>query len=197
MSFRQKIAPAALRYSPNGDVLVIRVGGDGGNNSEFLGRLNALGKQFTNGEPLVLNFADDNFAKLAEKENLLGKAISFFTILAIVLATFGLIGLTLFTIERRTREIGIRKVLGAGVDHILGLVSRDFIRLAAFASLIAFPIGWWFMNRWLDNFAYRIHISPWTFFMTGASIILIALSVVSLLALRAATANPVKSLRSE
>jgi putative ABC transport system permease protein len=195
MSFRQKIAPAALRYTANGDVLVIRVGG--GNKSEFLTRLNVLGKQFTNGEPLVLNFTDDNFAKLAEKENLLGKAISFFTILAIVLATFGLIGLTLFTIERRTREIGIRKVLGASVDSILGLVSKDFIRLAAIASLIAFPIGWWFMNRWLDNFAYRIHISPWTFFMTGASIILIALSVVSLLALRAATANPVSSLRSE
>jgi putative ABC transport system permease protein len=194
-SFRQKIAPAALRYSPNGDVLAIRI--SGGNISEFLGRLNALGKQFGNGEPLAINFLDDNFAKLAEKETLLGKAISFFTILAIVLATFGLIGLTLFTIERRTREIGIRKVLGASVNSILGLVSKDFIRLAAIASLIAFPIGWWLMNRWLDNFAYRIHISPWTFFMTGASVILIALTVVSLLALKAATANPVSSLRSE
>jgi putative ABC transport system permease protein len=134
---------------------------------------------------------------LAEKERLLGKAISFFTLLAILLATLGLIGLTLFTIERRTREIGIRKVLGARQADILGLVSGHFIRLAAIASVIALPFSWWLVNRWLENFAYRISVSIWTFFMTESLILLIAFSVIGLLTLRAAAANPVKTLRTE
>ncbi|MDP4245427.1 MAG: ABC transporter permease [Bacteroidota bacterium] len=194
-SFRQKIGPVVLRYSQTGCMLAVKI--SGGHVNAFLDQLNAKAKEFTGGEPLEINWLDDNFAKLAEKEKLLGEAITFFTALAILLATLGLVGLTLFTIERRTREIGIRKVLGANVDQILRLVSRDFIRLAVIAALVAFPISWWLMNRWLEDFAYRIHVGVGTFFLAGAVIVMIAWSVVSLLTIRAAMANPIHSLRTE
>jgi putative ABC transport system permease protein len=194
-SFRQKIGPVVLRYSQTGCMLAIKI--SGGHVNAFLDQLNAKAKEFTGGEPLSISWLDDNFARLADKERLLGEAISFFTILAILLATLGLIGLTLFTIERRTREIGIRKVLGAGISSILGLVSKDFIRLGIIATFVAFPIGWWLMNRWLQDFAYRVRVGMGTFFMTAAVILLITLVVVGALTLRAATANPVKSLRTD
>ncbi|HMH23977.1 MAG TPA: FtsX-like permease family protein [Puia sp.] len=194
-SLRQKIGPVVLKYSPTGSYLAIRI--SGGHAAAFLDRLNEIGKGFTSGEPLRLSFLDDNFAQLAEKERLLGRAINFFTILAILLATGGLIGLTLFNIEQRTREIGIRKVLGAGVQNILGLVSRDFIRLVALASLIALPLSWWVMNRWLENFAFRVPIGFWTFFITEAVTVSIAMSVICILSFRAAIASPVENLRSE
>ncbi len=134
---------------------------------------------------------------MAKKEQLLGQAITFFTILAIVLATLGLIGLTLFTIERRTKEIGIRKVLGAGNAAILGLIAGNFIRLATIASLIALPFSWWLVNRWLNNFAYRVSIGISTFLVTEGLVLLIVLSVIGGLTLRALAANPVKNLRTE
>ena len=146
--------------------------------------------------PLAISFLDDNFRQLAAKDKLLGNAIGFFTILAIILATLGLTGLTLFNIERRAREIGIRKVLGATIPDILSLVSKDFIRLTFLASAIALPLSWWLVHRWLDNFAYRVSISAWIFFITESVLLLIALSVIGLLALRAAMVNPVKTLRT-
>jgi putative ABC transport system permease protein len=194
-SLRQKIGPVVLKYSPSGSSLAIRI--SGGHPAAFLDRLKEIGKGFTHGEPLKLSFLDENFVKLAEKERLLASAISFFTILAILLATGGLIGLTLFNIEQRTKEIGIRKVLGAGIQNILGLVSRDFIRLVALASLIALPLSWWVMNRWLENFAYRVPISIWTFFITESITVTIAMSVICILSFRAAIASPVDNLRAE
>lgn len=147
--------------------------------------------------PPAISFLDDNFKQLAKKDKLLGDAIGFFTILAIFLATLGLTGLTLFTIERRTREIGVRKVLGATIPDILALVSKDFVKLTFVASGIALPLSWWLVHRWLENFAYRVSIGWWIFFLTEAILLLIALSVISLLALKAATVNPVKTLRTE
>lgn len=194
-SLREKIGPAILRFSPRGDCLAIKI--RGGQTDALLDKLDRLGKEFLPEEPLAISFLDDNFARLAAKERLLGNAITFFTILAILLAILGLIGLTLFTIERRTKEIGIRKVLGAGIDDILGLVSKDFIRLAAIASLIALPLGWWLVHRWLENFAYRITIGIGAFLVTESVIVLISFSVISLLSLRVAIADPVKNLRSE
>ena len=134
--------------------IVIRL--QGGHPADFLAWLRRTGQEFLPDTPLNISFLDDNFGRLAEKERLLGQAITFFTALAILLATLGLIGLTLFTIERRTKEIGIRKVLGAGRISILRLISGDFIRLALIASAIALPISWWLINRWLNNFAYRV-----------------------------------------
>lgn len=194
-SLREKIGPAVLRYSPMGDALAIKL--RGGHTAAFLEWLRAEGKKFLPDEPLTITFLDDNFKQLAAKEALLGNAITFFTMLAILLATLGLTGLSLFTIERRTKEIGVRKVLGAGPADILGLLSKDFVRLTVLASLIAFPLSWWLVHRWLDNFAYRVSINAGPFFMTAVIIAIIAFSVISLLTLRAALINPVKTLRSE
>lgn len=195
-SLREKIGPVILRYTPQGNALAIKV--RGGHTAAFLDWLNNAGKKFMPaGTPLTISFLDDNFRQLAAKEQLLGKAITFFTVLAIFLATLGLIGLTLFTIERRTKEIGIRKVLGAGLGDILGLLSKDFIRLAILASLIAFPLSWWLVRRWLDDFAYRISINIGIFFITLSIIVMIAFAVIGLLTLRTAGADPVKNLRTE
>lgn len=194
-SLHEKIAPAILRYNPEGNILAIRV--RGGHTAAFIDWLQQKGKQFMPEEPLSVSFMDENFKALAARDKLLGDAIAFFTILAIILATLGLTGLTLFNIERRTREIGVRKVLGATVPDILALVSKDFIRLTFIASGIALPLSWWLVHRWLENFAYRVSISIWIFFITESVLLIIALSVISLLALKAAMVNPVKSLRTE
>ncbi|HLI93202.1 MAG TPA: FtsX-like permease family protein, partial [Puia sp.] len=131
------------------------------------------------------------------KDRLMGDAIGFFTGLAILLATLGLIGLTLFTIERRTKEIGIRKVLGAGNRSILKLITGEFARLALIASAVALPVGWWLAARWLNHFAYRVSIQAWTVLGTETLIGGIALAVICGLTLRALLANPVANLRSE
>jgi putative ABC transport system permease protein len=197
-ALREKINPALLRLNHRGTLvsaIVIRL--RGGHPADFLDWLNRTGKQFIPDKTLAISFIDDNFRRLAEKERLLGQAINFFTALAILLATLGLIGLTLFTIERRTKEIGIRKVLGAGKMSILKLISGDFIRLAAVASAIALPIAWWLVDRWLGNFAYRVSIGAWTVLVTEALIGAIAVAVISLLTLRALIANPVRNLRTD
>ena len=193
-SLREKIAPAILRYKPSANrALVIRL--RGGNTAAFLDWLQQTGRQFMPDTRLDVTFLDDNFARLANKERLLGNAISFFTVLAIILAILGLVGLTLFTIERRTKEIGIRRVLGATNQNILALISRNFIRLAAIASAIALPLSWWLINRWLDNYAYRVSITVWTFFETVCLILAVAFAVIAALTIKAIAANPVAHLR--
>lgn len=195
-SMREKIAPAVLRFEPNTSMyLVIRT--HGGNTAAFIDWLRQTGRKFMPDSRLDISFLDDTFAHLVDKERRLGNAITFFTVLAIVLAVLGLIGLTLFTIERRTREIGIRRALGATDRNILTLVSGNFIRLAAIASAIALPVSWWFIDHWLHNYAYRVSISAWTFFKTEAVILAIAMAVIGVLTVKAIAANPVKSLRSE
>jgi putative ABC transport system permease protein len=108
-----------------------------------------------------------------------------------------LFGLAAFAAEQRTREIGIRKVLGASVGSIAGMLSKDFFRLVLFAALIAFPLAWWAMNKWLQDFAYRVQIGWWIFVAAGISVLVVALVTVSYQAIRAALANPVESLRTE
>jgi putative ABC transport system permease protein len=109
----------------------------------------------------------------------------------------GLFGLAAFSAEQRTKEIGIRKVLGAGVFNIVGLLSKTFIKLVLIASVIAFPIAWWTMNNWLEDFPYRINIGWWVFGIAAAAALAIALITVSFQAIKTAIANPVKSLRTE
>jgi putative ABC transport system permease protein len=195
-SLHEKIAPAVIRFAPSGGTtLAIHVAA--AYPGAFLGWLKNQSETILPGENLNIDFLNDNFRRLAQKEQLLGQAITFFTVLAILLATLGLIGLTLFTIERRTKEIGIRKVLGAGKLHILRLVSGQFIRLALIASLIALPLSGWLIHRWLDNFAYRVTISAGIFIGTEAVILFIAMAVIGGLTLRALTASPIKNLRTE
>jgi putative ABC transport system permease protein len=197
-SLHEKVQPALLRFYRNGSNItdiVIRL--QGGRPADFLAWLNRTGQEFLPNTPLDISFIDDNFGRLAEKERLLGQAITFFTALAILLATLGLVGLTLFAIERRTKEIGIRKVLGADKMSILRMISGDFVRMAIIASAIAFPTGWWLISRWLDNFYYRVSIGVGTIVLTEALIGGIALGVISLLTVRALIANPVRNLRTE
>ncbi|HWJ29126.1 MAG TPA: FtsX-like permease family protein, partial [Flavisolibacter sp.] len=115
----------------------------------------------------------------------------------ILISCLGLFGLAAYTAERRTKEIGVRKVLGASVTGIATLLSKDFLKLVGTACLIAFPIGWWAMNNWLQNYKYRIEINWWIFLMAGVAAILIAVITISFQSVKAATANPVKSLRTE
>jgi ABC-type antimicrobial peptide transport system permease subunit len=120
-----------------------------------------------------------------------------FAALAIVISCLGLFGLAAYTAERRTKEIGIRKVLGASVPGIAGLLSKDFLQLVLLSCIIAFPLAWWAMNSWLQDFQYRISIHWWVFVAAGILSVLIALATISFQAIKAAVANPVKSLRTE
>jgi ABC-type antimicrobial peptide transport system permease subunit len=128
---------------------------------------------------------------------LMGKLANIFAALAIIISCLGLFGLATYTAERRTKEIGIRKVLGASVQGIAGLLSKDFLQLVVISCLVAFPFAWWMMHSWLQNYQYRIEVSWWIFLIAGAVAILIALLTVSFQAIKAAIANPVKSLRTE
>lgn len=146
---------------------------------------------------LQFDWVSDLLAKQYESEKKLQQLFTLFSSLSIFLACLGLFGLIAFTAERRTKEIGIRKVLGASVEGIVALLSKEFVRLVLVAFVIACPIAWWIMNKWLQNFAYRIHISWWIFLLAGGAAVLLALITVSFQAIKAAVANPVESLRTE
>ncbi len=143
------------------------------------------------------HFLDEQLAAFYQKEEMIGKLITAGTIVAIVISCLGLLGLISLMTVQRTKEIGIRKVLGATVSSIVALISKDFVKLIAAAVLVSSPFAWLLMSRWLQNFAYRINISWWIFAAAGALAILIALITISFQAVKAALANPVKSLRSE
>jgi putative ABC transport system permease protein len=143
------------------------------------------------------SFLDDRFNAQYANDRLFGKVFAIFSGFAIFIACLGLLGLSLFATAQRTKEIGVRKVLGASVTDIVGLLSKDFIKLVVIAFVIASPAAWFVMNNWLRDFAYRISISWWIFFGAGLLAVLIALFTISFQAIRAAMANPVKSLRTE
>ena len=123
--------------------------------------------------------------------------VGYFTVIAILISCLGLFGLATFSAEQRTKEIGVRKVLGASVTGIVALLSKDFLKLVAISIVIASPIAWWVMNKWLQDFAYRTNISWTVFVITTILALLIALITISFQAIKAAIANPVKSLRTE
>jgi ABC-type antimicrobial peptide transport system permease subunit len=154
-------------------------------------------KKFNPSVPFEYQFADQEFGKKFLREELISKLTNIFAGLAIFICCIGLAGLASFTIEKRIREIGIRKVLGASVQQLLMLISKEFLKLVLIAFVIAVPLAWWFMNNWLDKYTYHINISVWMFVAVGIIVLLLTLVVVSLNTLRAAIANPVKSLRTE
>lgn len=143
------------------------------------------------------DFLDEIFNRQYQNERMFGKAFGIFAGLAVFIACLGLFGLAMFTTMQRTREIGVRKVLGATVSSILLLISKDFIKLVLIAAGLAFPIAWWVMHGWLQDFAYRVSIGAWIFILAGTAAILISIFTISYQAIKAAIANPVTSLRSE
>jgi putative ABC transport system permease protein len=147
--------------------------------------------------PFEYQFLDEQFNKLYEAETRTGKIFYAFALFAIALASLGLLGLSTFTAFQRTKEIGIRRVLGASITGIVTLLSKDFLKLVGIASVISLPFAWWLMNRWLQDFAYRTEIGWEVFLLTAAIAFCVALVTVSFQAIRAAIANPVKSLRTE
>jgi len=147
--------------------------------------------------PFTYQFVDDQFSQMFSNEALISNLSKVFAALAIIISCLGLFGLAAYTAERRTKEIGIRKVLGASVSGIAKLLSKDFLQLVAIACIVAFPVAWMAMHNWLQNYKYRITISWWVFLIAGIVAILIALITVSFQAIKAAVANPVESLRSE
>ncbi len=161
-----------------------------------LRHIEAVRARFTN-EPFEYTFLDDEFAEMYRTERRLGQVFGGFAGIAILLACLGLFGLAAFAAERRTKEIGIRKVLGASATSIVGLLSKDFLKLVLVAFVIAAPVAYWAMSTWLEDFAYRIELGPGVFLAAGAAALVIALLAVSSQAIRAALANPVNALRSE
>lgn len=160
-------------------------------------KIQTIVKSNNPGYPFDYIFVDDEFDKQFKSEMLIGKLSRIFALLAIVITCLGLFGLAAYTAERRTKEIGVRKVLGASVTGIAGLLSKDFLKLVILSSLISFPVAWWLMHNWLQNYAYRIEISWWIFIVAAALAIVIALFTISFQAIKAALSNPVKSLRTE
>ena len=140
---------------------------------------------------------DDDFNATYEAEQRVGKIALSFSVLAIFIACLGLFGLVTYAAEQRTKEIGIRKVLGASVSNIVQLLSKDFLKLVFLSAVVAFPLAWWAMHQWLQDFAYRINIGWWVFVIAGFTAVFIALITVSFQAVRAALANPVDNLRTE
>jgi len=154
-------------------------------------------KKYNPAYPFDYKFVDQEFGKKFLTENLISRITNIFAGLAIFICCIGLAGLASFTIEKRIREIGIRKILGATLQQILLLISKDFLKLVLIALVIATPLAWWFMNGWLEKYPYRINISIWLFGAVGVLILLLALFVVGMKTIKAAISNPTKSLRTE
>ena len=154
-------------------------------------------KSMAPSQPFDYSFMDEDFNKLYTTEQRTGQIFITFAVLAILIACLGLFGLVTYAAEQRVREIGVRKVLGASVSNIAGMISKDFLKLVIVSAVIAFPLAWWAMHTWLQSFAYRVNISWWVFAVAGFAAILIAIVTVSFQSIKAAVANPVKSLRTE
>ena len=197
-SMHQAIVPLVLLMprSPNsyGNISVKISGAD---IKAALDHMEKTWKKFLPETPYSFTFMDENFDRIYQSESRQGTIFTVFASIAIFIACLGLLGLSAFAISQRLKEIGIRKVLGASIGNIVGLLSKDFLKLVVLAALIAFPVAWYAMRSWLNDFAYRINIPWWIFLVAGLVAAAVALITISFQAVRAARANPVKSLRTE
>ncbi len=183
------LVPFACRY------LTLKVKSD--NVQETIQTVGEVWKQLAPHRPFLYSFLDNDFNSQYQKDIMFRRLFTTFSCLAIFIACLGLLGLATYTAEQRTKEIGIRKVLGADLQNIVGLLSKDFIKLVLVAIFIATPVAWYAMNRWLEGFAYRMEISPWIFVLAGVIALSIAVLTISYQAIKSAVMNPVTSLRSE
>ena len=197
-SLHVAIEPLIVGLQPKTDnwgVALIRT--ESGQTKQAIDRIEHVFKQFNSGTPFKYYFADQELDKLYKSENVVSKLSNYFAFLAIFISCLGLFGLAAFTAEQRTKEIGVRKVLGASISNLVAMLSKDFVKLVAISALISFPIAWYFLRNWLDKYAYRIEIEWWYFVVTAIAALSIALITVSFQAIKAALLNPVKTLKSE
>ncbi len=196
-SFDFKIGPMLMAYRKDHDWGHLAIKVRATEMDQSLTHIQQTFKALAPKLPFDLRFMDQAYSQMYESEKRFGQAFNLFTALALCIACMGLFGLVSHNVLRRTKEIGIRKVLGASAANIVELLSRDFLRLVVFSSLVAIPIAWYAMRSWLQNFEYRIEIRWWIFVLTGTLVLLISFLTVSLQSIRAALMNPVDSLRSE
>ncbi|MFD2573035.1 ABC transporter permease [Spirosoma soli] len=195
-SMRQKIEPAIFYYAPE-QMYALYVKTTGKNAEQAIAATERSWKQYNADYPFSYTFLNESFNNLYKSEQQSGLLFNVFASIAILISCLGLFGLATYTAQVRTREIGVRKVLGASVTGIIQLLATDFIKLVLIAVIIAVPVAWFTMSRWLEDFAYRIDIQWWIFALAGILALAIALLTVSYQSIRAALMNPVKSLRSE
>lgn len=202
-SLREGVKPFMLMYNPDRDAFSggalhnVIVSTNSKDYKTLLTKIESIWKTHVASVPFEYVFLDDEVQEQYKSEITLARIINLFALMAVIVSCLGLFGLSAFAAEQRTKEIGIRKVLGAKIFQITTLLSRDFLKLVAIALLIASPVAWWAMNKWLQEFAYRVDISWWMFAAAGVISIIIAIVTVSFQAIKAAIANPVRSLRSE
>ena len=196
-SMHQSIEPLILRLDENWTWGTILVRVKAGKTREVLAGIEKLCSAMNPKFPFTYQFSDSEFSKLYKSEAIVSRLSNCFAFLAIFISCLGLFGLATFTAVQRTKEIGVRKVLGASVPQIIAMLSGSFIKLIVISMFIAFPVAWYFMNKWLENFAYKVHLGWIIFFIAGSVAVMIALLTVSYQAIKAAIANPVKSLRTE
>jgi putative ABC transport system permease protein len=194
-SLHEPISPLVMTIGDNSGTIIAKV-----KTKDIPGLLADIKNKwtaFTSEEPFMYAFLDERFNQTYEKEQKMGMILGIFACLTICVACLGLFGLATFTAEQRTKEIGIRKVLGATVTGVASLLTRDFLKLVFVGFVFATPIAWYIMNRWLQDFAYRIDVEWWVFVLAAVASILITIFSVSFKAIKAAVANPIKSLRTE
>ncbi len=194
-SLYKKVGPAFLEYAPKNSNFLVKM--KAGDESETLARLANFYKNFNQGLPFDYKFLDEDYQAMYSSEQRVAVLSRYFATIAIIISCLGLFGLAAFTAQKRQKEIGIRKIVGASVNNITVMLSKDFLKLVFIAMVIAFPLAWLMMNKWLQGFAYRVNISAGIFLIAGASVIFITVLTVSFQAIKAAVANPVKSLRTE
>ena len=198
-SLHQQIVPLVMVMFPPSinqfNYVSVKIAGS--NIQSSMSHLESTWRKILPEQPYQFNFLDEKFDKLYQSEQKQGTIFVTFACIAIFIASLGLFGLSAFTITQRVKEIGVRKVLGANISNIVRLLSKDFLKLVMIAAIIAFPVAWFAMHSWLSDFAYRISIQWWVFILAGVLAALIALITVSFQAIKAAIANPVKSLRTE
>jgi putative ABC transport system permease protein len=192
----EPVPPAIFFLDGNTGVLTIRITPNT-SMQQALAKIEPVFKQYNAGNPFVFKFVDEEYAKKFSNEVRIGHLATFFAVLAIFISCLGLFGLASYITEQRTREIGIRKVLGASVFIIWRLLSKEFVVLVIIALFIAMPLAYYFMHSWLQDYNYRTELSWWVFALAGLSAILVTLVTISYQSIKAALMNPVKSLRTE
>ncbi|HQW83357.1 MAG TPA: ABC transporter permease [Ferruginibacter sp.] len=194
-SLRKKLGPLCFILAKSTGLASFKV--SAGSVKTLIPQIENKWKLLAPGMPFSYRFMNDSFNEMYRSEQRAGTLAIVFAILAVFIACLGLFGLVTYMAEQRTKEIGIRKVLGASVSNVVTMLSKDFLILVALASILAFPIAWWAMHKWLQDFEYRINISVWIFVLAAGAALLIALLTISYQAIKAALSNPVKSLRTE